>query len=167
MLKIASASGAPPQTPQGSLRLSPRPSSREGLLAFGNRSFAPFLTRTLCYVPQLLDLILSSPWLLTQFLYPPPYMPYVELINCGYLCRLCPHPIYVPLTKKSEISPNSVLLSPKAIYRFTPLSRALSRVTEALGRSTSSGGERERESERESERERQKDRDRDRDRQRQ
>src|SRR6218665_324011 len=38
MFKIASASGAPPQTPLGSLRRSPR---REGLLAFGNRSFAP------------------------------------------------------------------------------------------------------------------------------
>src|SRR6218665_2690033 len=41
MLKIASASGAPPQTALGSLRRSPRPPSREGLLAFGNRSFAP------------------------------------------------------------------------------------------------------------------------------
>src|SRR6218665_4207918 len=41
MLKIASASGAEPQTPLGSLRRSPRPPSRERLLAFSNRSFAP------------------------------------------------------------------------------------------------------------------------------
>src|SRR6218665_3519167 len=41
MLKIASASRAPPQTPLGSLRHSPRFLSRERLLAFGNRSFAP------------------------------------------------------------------------------------------------------------------------------
>src|SRR6218665_1165926 len=41
MFKIASVSGAPPQTPLGSLRRSPRPPSREGLLAFGNRSFEP------------------------------------------------------------------------------------------------------------------------------
>src|SRR6218665_1948643 len=41
MFKIASVSGAPPQTPWGSLRRSPRPPSREGLLAFGNHNFAP------------------------------------------------------------------------------------------------------------------------------
>src|SRR6218665_1765427 len=41
MFKIASVSGAPPKTPLGSLRRSPRPPSRKGLLAFGNRSFAP------------------------------------------------------------------------------------------------------------------------------
>src|SRR6218665_214838 len=41
MFKITSVSGAPPRTPLGSLRRSPRPHSREGLLAFGNRSFAP------------------------------------------------------------------------------------------------------------------------------
>src|SRR6218665_1300360 len=41
MFKIALASGAPPHTPLGSLRRSPKPPSREGLLAFGNRSFAP------------------------------------------------------------------------------------------------------------------------------
>jgi len=40
MLKIALASGAPPQTPLGSLRRSPRPPNRYGLLAFGNRRFA-------------------------------------------------------------------------------------------------------------------------------
>src|SRR6218665_3564586 len=43
MLQIASVSGAPLQTPLGSLRLSPdwpRPPSREGLLASGNHSFA-------------------------------------------------------------------------------------------------------------------------------
>ena len=39
MFKIASVSGAPPQTPQGT-RL-PRPLSREGLHAFGNHSFTP------------------------------------------------------------------------------------------------------------------------------
>src|SRR6218665_2015402 len=39
MLKIAPVSGAPPQTPLGTTI--PRPPSREGLLAFGNRSFAP------------------------------------------------------------------------------------------------------------------------------
>src|SRR6218665_1133397 len=38
MFKITSVCGALPQTPLGSLRRSPRPSSREGLLAFGNRS---------------------------------------------------------------------------------------------------------------------------------
>ena len=37
MFKITSVSGAPPQTPLGCLRRS----QREGLLAFGNRSFAP------------------------------------------------------------------------------------------------------------------------------
>src|SRR6218665_3933100 len=41
MFKITSVSGAPPQTPLGSLRRSPRLPSREELLAFGNRSFAP------------------------------------------------------------------------------------------------------------------------------
>jgi len=43
VLKIASVSVAPPQTPLGELRPTtlPRPPSREGLLAFGNRSFAP------------------------------------------------------------------------------------------------------------------------------
>src|SRR6218665_1181360 len=41
MFKIASASGAPSQTPLGSLRRSPRPSSREGLFAFVNRSLVP------------------------------------------------------------------------------------------------------------------------------
>jgi len=41
MFKITSASGALPQTPLGSLPRSLRPPSREGLLAFGNRSFAP------------------------------------------------------------------------------------------------------------------------------
>jgi len=35
-----SVSGAPPQTPLGSIVSSPRPSSLEGLLAFGNRNFA-------------------------------------------------------------------------------------------------------------------------------
>src|SRR6218665_3820303 len=39
MFKITSAFRAPPQTPLGSLPRSPRPPSREGLLAFGNRSF--------------------------------------------------------------------------------------------------------------------------------
>jgi len=34
-------SGAPPQTPLWSLRCSLRPPSREGRLAFGNRSFLP------------------------------------------------------------------------------------------------------------------------------
>src|SRR6218665_569627 len=34
MLKIALVSGAPPQTPLGSLRRSPKPPSRKGLLAF-------------------------------------------------------------------------------------------------------------------------------------
>src|SRR6218665_218876 len=42
MLKIASVSGAPPQTPLGELttlpRRSPRPPSREGLISFGTRS---------------------------------------------------------------------------------------------------------------------------------
>jgi len=41
MLKIVSASGAPTQTPLGSLRRSPRAPNREGNLAFGNRRFAP------------------------------------------------------------------------------------------------------------------------------
>ena len=41
MLKIATASGAPPQTPLGGLTTLLRPSSHEGLLAFGNRSFTP------------------------------------------------------------------------------------------------------------------------------
>jgi len=41
LLKIASASGAPPQSPLGELTTLPRPPSREGLLDFGNRSFAP------------------------------------------------------------------------------------------------------------------------------
>jgi len=42
MLQIASVSGAPPQTPLGELTTLPQtPYSREGLLAFGNRSFAP------------------------------------------------------------------------------------------------------------------------------
>jgi len=41
MLKIASASGAPPKTPLGERRKLPRSLSREGLRAFGNRSFAP------------------------------------------------------------------------------------------------------------------------------
>src|SRR5688572_32741961 len=40
MLKIASASGVP-RPRWGSLRRSPIPPSRYGLLAFGNRSFAP------------------------------------------------------------------------------------------------------------------------------
>jgi len=41
MFKITLASGAPPQIPLRTLRRSPRPFSREGLLAFGDRSFAP------------------------------------------------------------------------------------------------------------------------------
>src|SRR6218665_684225 len=41
MFKITSVSGALPQTPLGELTTLPRPPSREGLLAFGNRSFAP------------------------------------------------------------------------------------------------------------------------------
>src|SRR6218665_3612668 len=41
MFKIASVSGAEPQTPLGELTTLPRPPSRNGLLAFGNRSFAP------------------------------------------------------------------------------------------------------------------------------
>jgi len=40
MFKIASVSGAPPGPRWGSLRRSPRPPSRNGLLAFGTRSFA-------------------------------------------------------------------------------------------------------------------------------
>src|SRR6218665_2601380 len=41
MFKITSVSGAPPQTPLGERTTLPRPPSREGLLAFGNCSFAP------------------------------------------------------------------------------------------------------------------------------
>src|SRR6218665_4213947 len=41
MFKIASASGAPPQTPLRERTTLPRPLSRQGLLAFGNRSFTP------------------------------------------------------------------------------------------------------------------------------
>src|SRR6218665_961142 len=42
MFKIASVSGAPPQTPLRDLTtLFQTPYSREGLLAFGNRSLAP------------------------------------------------------------------------------------------------------------------------------
>src|SRR6218665_2030143 len=41
MFKITSVSGAPPQTPLGELTTLPQTLSREGLLAFGNRSFAP------------------------------------------------------------------------------------------------------------------------------
>src|SRR6218665_3060639 len=41
MFKIASVSEAPPQTALGELTTLPRPPSREGLLAFGNRSLAP------------------------------------------------------------------------------------------------------------------------------
>src|SRR6218665_1764568 len=41
MFKIASFSGAPPQTPLGELTTLPIPPSRKGRLAFGNRSFAP------------------------------------------------------------------------------------------------------------------------------
>jgi len=41
MLKIASASGAPQQTPLMELTTLPRLPSREDLLALGNRSFAP------------------------------------------------------------------------------------------------------------------------------
>jgi len=41
MFKIVSVSGVPPQTQLGSLRRSPRPPSRDGLLAFGNRNFVP------------------------------------------------------------------------------------------------------------------------------
>src|SRR6218665_3616139 len=40
MFKMASVSGAPPQTPLGSLQRSLRPPSRKELLAFGNRTFA-------------------------------------------------------------------------------------------------------------------------------
>src|SRR6218665_1913854 len=39
MFKIALVSGAPSQTPLGDLKTLPRPASREGLLAVGNRSF--------------------------------------------------------------------------------------------------------------------------------
>src|SRR6218665_947846 len=39
--KIASVSGAPPQTPLGELTTLPQTPSREGLRAFGNRIFAP------------------------------------------------------------------------------------------------------------------------------
>ena len=41
MFKIASISGAPPQTPLGELTTLLQTPSREGLLAFGNRSYAP------------------------------------------------------------------------------------------------------------------------------
>src|SRR6218665_180365 len=41
MFKSTSVSGAPPQTPLGELTTFPRPSSRERLLAFSNRSFVP------------------------------------------------------------------------------------------------------------------------------
>jgi len=41
LLKIASVSGAPPQTPLGELTTLPRPPSRKGLLAFGIWSFLP------------------------------------------------------------------------------------------------------------------------------
>src|SRR6218665_3954876 len=56
MFKIASVSGAPPHTRWGSLRRSPRPPSLEGLLAFGNRSFAPSA------------LAISSTWYISQLL---------------------------------------------------------------------------------------------------
>ena len=41
IFKIVLVSRAPPQTPLGELTTLPRPPSREGLLAFGNLSFAP------------------------------------------------------------------------------------------------------------------------------
>jgi len=41
MFKIASVSGAPPPDPARELNDAPQTSSREGLLAFGNRSFVP------------------------------------------------------------------------------------------------------------------------------
>jgi len=54
MVKIESVSGTPPQIPLGERTTLPRPSSHWGLLAFGNRSFAPSAlaispTRTFCY----------------------------------------------------------------------------------------------------------------------
>src|SRR6218665_1981331 len=59
MLKIASASaGAPPRARWGAYD-APRPPSREGLLAFGNRSFAPSALALypifLGSVPQVID----------------------------------------------------------------------------------------------------------------
>src|SRR6218665_2551416 len=41
MFKTTSVSGAPPQTLLEELTTLPKPPSREGLLAFGNSSFAP------------------------------------------------------------------------------------------------------------------------------
>src|SRR6218665_641500 len=49
MFKIASVSGAPPQTPLGSLRRSLRPPSREGLLSFGTRCLT--YSRVLISIP--------------------------------------------------------------------------------------------------------------------
>ena len=71
-------------------------------------------------VSHLLDLNFFHQCPQTQFLDPPLYMtsvPYVKLMNCEYLCSLCPHLIYVykpslPIMKKSEILQISV--SPKS-----------------------------------------------------
>src|SRR6218665_2630059 len=100
MLKIASVSGASLRflglrflrPCWGSLRRSPRPHSREEVLAFGARNLtcSHDLIGTLAFRSQF-----PLQATLIQFLDPTPYMKSGGLTNCGYFCILCPHPIYV------------------------------------------------------------------------
>src|SRR6218665_713336 len=101
MLKIASASGAPSQTPLEEHTTLPQTPSREGLLAFGNCSFEPSalscnLTCSHVLIGTLVSRSQFSPLqaLLLNSWIRPSYMRFVELTNYGYFCILCPNPIY-------------------------------------------------------------------------
>ena len=132
ILKIV-VSEDPPQTPLGELTTFPQiPSSwvasclrQSQLRAFGSCNFTD----------SPLQVLVGSPGSRSQFVHSGPpilnsriHLVYdsiicVELMNYGYLCCLCPHPIYidgfsVPITKNPKFSQ---YLSPTVIHRFTPL----------------------------------------------